>query len=171
MLRSLLTAAAAALLALGGCGGDDDDGGRSAAPPAAPTTETVPSRPETTAREEEEPAPERSRTPRSLADCLREGRGVSEVLVKGADSEDARFFSELAAGSVSVLGVTVEGVPGEVTVALFESAAAARRAAPNAGGGSDLAITPLGSALVIAPSRADTGAVADCLRATGYAGG
>lgn len=157
-------------LAVAGCGGDDEESGDSGPPvtgtaaPSETTTEAAPA-PATTEREEE---PRRERTPASLADCLRAADGVSEVLVKGRDSEDVTFFSELAGGRVDVLGVTAEGEATEVTVALFETPAAAREAAPGSGGGG-VEARPVGSALVLAAPGADDGAVEGCLRETGYA--
>lgn len=161
---------AAVMIAVGGCGGDGDER-RPAAPEPAATTSARPAPPgtsTTTATEGPERKPSYERTPRSLAACLRTAPGVDEVLVKGRDSDDVMFFSDLAEGRVDVLGVTVEGAAGEVTVAVYESAAAAKKAAPNAGGGSTVAIKAVGSALVIAPLRAPTAAVEDCLSAAGY---
>lgn len=158
------------VLALGAAGcGDGDDAEPAAPAPTTTTREAVP--PATSAPDEprREKEPRRERTPASLADCIRVADGVSEVLVKGRDSEDARFFSDLAGGRVDVLGVTLEGQPTEVTVALFGSPAAAREAAPAAGGGGVDAET-VGSAVVLAPPGASTGAVEGCLRETGYAG-
>lgn len=163
-----------AVLALGaaGCGGDDD--GADEADPAAPavttTQEAAPPETKPPPEPEREEEPRRRRTPASLADCIRAADGVSEVLVKGRDSEDATFFSDLAGGRVDVLGVTVEGQPTELTVALFGSSAAAREAAPSAGGGG-VEAEAVGSAVVLAPPGASTGAVQDCLRETGYAEG
>jgi hypothetical protein len=159
-----------ALAVAAGCGGDDDDGGEPAAPatgttaPAQTTTEASP--PATTPPRDERPR--RERTPASLADCLRAADGVSEALVKGRDSEDAAFFSDLAGVRVDVLGVTLEGETTEVTVALFQDPAAARRAAPGSGGGG-VEARAVGSALVLAAPGAEGGAVEGCLRATGYA--
>lgn len=156
----LLTAAA---LAFGGCGGDDDE-------PAAPApTVTTPS--VTTPSETEPPAepeePKRERTPPSLADCIRSADGVSDVLLKGRDSEDARFFADLVGGRVVVLGVTLEGQSAEVSVFLFASAADARKAAPSAGGGG-VEARAAGSAVVAGPPGAKAAAVDGCLRETGY---
>jgi hypothetical protein len=171
VLRRLLPIAALAA-GLAGCG--DDDGGRdSARVPAGTTTQAEPpattgATPTTPSEEEPPEEPRRERTPRSLAGCLRAAEGIGEVLVKGRESEDATFFSELAGGRVHVLGVTVEGKATEVTVALFDSAADARRAAPGSTGGG-VEAEPLGSALVLAAPGAETAAVEGCLRETGYA--
>lgn len=161
-----------ALPALAGCGGDDDDGDRPAPTAAAPSTEA----PTTASGTEPEPQPKeserRERTPRSLAECLREGSGVSEAIVKGSDSEDATFFGDVAGGRVDVLGVTVEGASAEVTVALFESDATAAKAEPSAGGGEQgVKVERTGSALVVAPPNAELGAVHGCLGETGYVEG
>ena len=161
----------AAMLALGGCGGDDGGETRPGAPLGGATTTDTPPPARAPEQPTESRAPEREpreRTPRSLAGCIREQPGVSDVLVKGDDSEDTRFFSELAPGGADVLGVTVEGEPGEVTVAVFDSAGAAGRAAPDAGGGSAVTVRAVGSAVVVGPPGAETGPIEDCLRATGY---
>lgn len=157
------------VLALGaaGCGGGDD--GAEPPAPATTTQEAAPpatSQPDEPQREEE---PRRRRTPASLADCIRAADGVSEVLVKGRDSEDAMFFSDLAGGRADVLGVTLEGQATEVTVALLGSPVRAREAARTAGGGG-VDAEAVGSAVVLAPPGASTGAVEDCLGETGYAG-
>ena len=155
-----------------GCGGDDDDGD---APAPATTTQAAP--PPTTAgprteTEEREPAegPRYRRTPASLADCIRAADSTDEVIVKGGDSEDATFFSELAGERVDVLGVTVRGAPAEVTVAVFGAAGAAKKAAPRADGGG-VEARAIGSAVLLAPPAADTAEIEDCLGAAGYAGG
>jgi hypothetical protein len=97
---------------------------------------------------------------------------VSEAIVKGSDSEDATFFGDLAGGRVDVLGVTVEGAPAEVTVALFESEAAATKAEPSAGGGAQgVEVERHGSAVVVAPPNTDLAAVHGCLGETGYVEG
>lgn len=168
--RMLLLGLAMAVVA-GGCGGDDEDA------PAAPAPATSSTRAEPApAPEESRPsAPEDadgrasySRTPRSLAECLRSARGVSEALVKGRDSEDATFFRELVGGRVDVLGVTLRGSPAEVGVFLFEAPEDAREAAPSAGGGGVVAATR-GSAIVAGPKDADTAGIETCLKASGYA--
>ena len=161
--------AAGALLAAG-CGGDDDEDATPATQPA-PTTRAQPSPAETTApAEPDRTSPQeerRERTPKSLADCIREQDGVEEVLVKGRDSEDAVFFEDLVGGRVDVLGVTQEGSSGEVSVFLFKSDADAAKAAPQAGGGGVEAKAD-GSAVVAAPPGSDHGPVSSCLAATGY---
>jgi hypothetical protein len=172
MVRRFLVVAVVAL-GVAGCGGDDD-GDEPAAPVASTTTQAEPlatSAPEVTDERPERPdEPRRERTPASLADCLRDASGVSEVLVKGRDSEDATFFSDLAGGRVDVLGVTLEGEATEVTVALFDSPAAATKAAPDAGGGG-VEADAVGSAVVLAAPGAKTDPVERCLRETRYAAG
>ena len=163
----VLPALVATLLALTGCGGDDE-GDEAPAPPATATTTGTTTATERADPPETDAEPRYERTPRSLVRCLEQADGVEDALVKGPESEDATFFSELAGARVDVLAVTLEGQPAEVTVALFASAADARKVAPDAGGGG-VEATPLGSALVGAPPDSDTGAVEDCLRATGYA--
>ena len=173
MRAVLLRLLVVAMLALGaaGCGDDGGDDAEPAAPPTTTTTrEAEPPATSPPGEPEREEEPRRKRTPASLADCIRTADGVSEVLVKGRDSEDVTFFSDLAGGRVDVLGVTLEGEPTEVTVALFSSAGAARKAAPAAGGGG-VEAEAVGSAVVLAPPGAPTGAVEDCLSETGYAGG
>jgi pyruvate/2-oxoglutarate dehydrogenase complex dihydrolipoamide acyltransferase (E2) component len=158
------------LVAIAGCGGDDE-GGEPATQPAAPTTAaappaTAPAQPQQ--REEPKPPVEkRERTPTALAECIREQDGVEEALVKGRDSEDATFFEDLVGGRVDVLGVTLEGVSGEVSVFLFESDADAAKAVPSAGGGGVEAKAD-GRAVVAAPAGADAAPVSSCLAATGY---
>ncbi len=169
-VRALLLVLAAATTLVAGCGGDDDD---QPTTPSLPTATQAPAAPARTVPEGERPAkpepPERyERTPESLADCIRAAGGVSDVLVKGADSEDARFFGDLAGGRVDVLGVTLSGQSAEVTVVLFASAVKAGEAAPSAGGGGVVA-RARGAAVVVAPEAARTEAVEECLRATGYA--
>jgi hypothetical protein len=171
-VRARLIAPLLALAALAGCGGDDDE---PAAPAPAPTTtQAEPAQPAPSETEPRvRPAPEqerRERTPRSLAGCIRERPGIAEVIVKGRESEDATYFEDLVGGRVDVLGVTPEGEGAEHTVFLFADAAAARKAAPGAGGGG-VEVRERGSALVVAPPRADTGAIDGCLAATGYARG
>jgi hypothetical protein len=100
-----------------------------------------------------------------VADCIRSADGVSDVLVKGRDNEDARFFAELVGGRVEVLGVTLAGQTAEVSVFLFASAGDARKAAPSAGGGGVVAKVH-GSAVVVAPSGARVGGIEACLRET-----
>jgi hypothetical protein len=161
------------LLGAAGCGGDDGEEplppvttGPGAVPPAetAPPAEgTPPSEPP-----EREGEPGFDHTPESLADCLRQASGIGDVLVKGGDSEDAVFFSELVGGRVDVLAVTIEGETAELTIALFESAAAAKKAAPSAGGGGQTARVE-GSAVVLATPGAESSVVPGCLRLTGYA--
>jgi hypothetical protein len=165
----VVTLLAAAALAFAGCGGDDEDDTTATPPPSpttqaepAPTTTTEPPEPERTTPEER-----RERTPRSLADCIRDEDGVEEVLVKARDSEDAVFFGDLVGGRVDVLGVTLDGVSGEVSVFLFDSEADAAKAAPSAGGGGVEAKAD-GSAIVAVPPGADAGPVSSCLAATGY---
>jgi hypothetical protein len=171
VIRVLCVTAVLALGVAAGCGGDDDEAEPAApatgttAPAPAATTEPAPA--PTTAEPRDE-KPRRERTPSSLADCLRAADGVSEALVKGGDSEDAAFFSDLAGGRVDVLGVTLEGEATEVTVALFEDPAAARKAAPGSGGGG-VEAKAVGSALVLAAAGSERGAVEGCLRETGYA--
>jgi hypothetical protein len=170
-----LAAGALAVAVLVGCGGDDDRD-ESASPPMTASSQQEPARPSAPTDATQEPEsekrekPRRKRTPDSLAGCIREAPGVRDVLVKAGDSEDARFFGDLVDGRVDVLGVTAEGESAELTVALFTSAADARRAAPDAGGGGGLRARAEGSALIVAPAGADTAAIEDCLRATGYAG-
>ena len=171
MTKLLLVIAVLALASVG-CGGDDDDQAAPAGAPTtattapAPTSEAAPPATDTAPKDDAEPR--RRRTPASLADCLRSAAGVDEVLVKGRESEDVTFFSELAGGRVDVLGVTVEGEATEVTVALFETAADARAAAPGSGGGG-VEARPVGSALVLAAPGAETGSVERCVRETRYA--
>ena len=153
------------VLLAAGCGGDDD---KPVVRPLPTGTEAAPA--PSTAAPEEEPAPAeepRERTPESLSGCVRGVDGVSDVLVKGRDSEDAQFFAELAGGRVDVLGVTVSGQPAEVTLALFGSEGDASAAAPQAGGGGVVA-RARGRAVVVAPPGADTAGIEDCLRETGY---
>jgi hypothetical protein len=171
LVRLLL--AAVLVLGLSACGGDD--GEEANAPPTTtgaqeprPATETAPA--EAPEPEEKPKESRRKRTPASLADCIREAPGVSDVLVKAGDSEDARFFGDLVGGRVDVLGVTAAGEPAELTVALFASPADAKRAAPDSGGGGGLSARPDGSAVIVAPAGAETEAIEDCLRATGYSG-
>jgi hypothetical protein len=170
VIKLLLVMAVLGLAAVG-CGGDDEPAEPAAEPATATTappstSEAAP--PATETEPEDDAAPRRRRTPASLADCLRAADGVDEVLVKGRESEDATFFSELAGGRVDVLGVTVEGEATEVTVALFETAADARSAAPGSGGGG-VEARAVGSALVLAAPGAETGSVVRCLRETRYA--
>ena len=163
-------------LAAAGCGGGGDEDAK-APPPAPPattsaTTTTAPP-PETTTGEEEperEPREGRQRTPRSLAACIAEAPGVSDALVKGRKSEDVTFFEEIAGGRVDVVAVTLEGQDAELDVFLFDSPAAARKAAPSAGA-PGLSIEQRGTALVAVPSGADAAGVDACLRETGYASG
>lgn len=171
-------AALLAALALAGCGGDDDGGERSIGPFGA-TTEAEERPPAKPAPDETEtragrrpPRPEagRERTPRSLAACIREAPRVGEVIVKGRKSEDATYFADLVGGRVDVLGVTFRGEGAEHSVFLFESEADARKAAPGAGG-EGFEVQLRGAALVVAPPRADSAAIGDCLSATGYARG
>ena len=175
LVRLLVAGVLAGVLAAG-CGGDDD-GDEAASPPPAASTQGEPTRPsaetDTTEESEKPEKPEqapRRRTPDSLAGCIGESPDVSDVLVKASDSEDARFFGDLVGGRVDVLGVTAEGEPAELTVALFASPADAARAAPDAGGGGGLSARAEGSAVIVAPAGADTAAIEDCLRATRYAG-
>jgi hypothetical protein len=171
-MRFLAAVLAACLIAaLPGCGGDDEDAEPST-PSAAPYTQTEAPPPATTtapeSTEAERPEEKRERTPKSLADCIRDEDGVEEVLVKGGESEDAAFFGELVGGRVDVLGVTLAGVSGEVSVFLFASEADAAKAAPQAGGGG-VEARATGSAVVAAPPGADAEPVSACLAATGYA--
>jgi hypothetical protein len=171
MLFARVAIVCLALLVPAGCGGDDDEGEPPRSPAAAPSTETEapPSVSEAEPDSPPEGAERRERTPKSLAECLSESPGVSEAIVKGRESEDATFFGDLAGGRVDVLGVTVEGAPAEVTVALFESEAAATKAEPSAAGGAtDVEVERHGSALVVAPPSADVAAVHGCLGETGY---
>jgi hypothetical protein len=172
-LVRLLAAGVLAVALVSGCGGDDD-GDAPAGPPMTASTQGEPARPSAPADAPEEPEkPEelrRKRTPDSLAGCIREAPGVSEVLLKAGDSEDARFFGDLVGGRVDVIGVTAEDEAAELTLALFASAADAKRAAPGAGGGGGLSSRAEGSAVIVAPARADTAAIEDCLRASGYSG-
>lgn len=174
MTRALACLAAAGALLLGpaGCGGDDEGGG-TAAPPVSTTTgtgeATLPPPAEDSAPEESR-SPRYRRTPRSLAECVEAAPGTGEVIVKGGESEDVVFFGELAGGRVDVLGVTVDGVATELTVALFESGDAAAKAEPGAGGGG-VSAARHGSALVLAPPGAETAGVEDCLTKAGYAAG
>ena len=165
-----IAALLAALLVLPACGDDDDE---PVIRPLPTTTEPAPPPTAAAPEDEEEPAREvpgerRERTPDSLAECVREADGVSEVLVKGRDSEDARFFAGLVSGRVDVLGVTLSGESAEVTLVLFASEADAAKAAPQAGGGGVVA-RPRGAAVVVAPPGARVDGVEACLRATGYA--
>lgn len=171
-MRALLVVVVlAALCVPAGCGGDDDDDDEPVTPSLPTTTQATPP-PSTAAPEDEssreEPRERRERTPESLAGCVREADGVSEVLVKGRDSEDARFFADLVGGRVDVLGVTLSGESAEVTLFLFASEADAAKAAPQAGGGG-VAARARGAAVVVAPPDARLAGVEACLRATGYA--
>lgn len=167
---------AAVLAALAGCGGDGEGGaGEPAATPSGTTTRAEPQPPASTpSTGEEGPAePEgepRERTPASLADCIREAPGVADVIVKGRSSEDATYFADLVGGRVDVLGVTAEGDGAERSVFLFASAADAKEAAPGAGGGG-FKVNERGSALVVAPPRADIAAIDSCLAQTRYSRG
>ena len=174
-LLALLAAAA-----LAGCDGDDGGGGPSGGPfgttteaEQAPPAERAPEeRPEETGtdtdRRPRQPGAERlKRTPRSLAGCIREGDRVGEVIVKGRSSEDATYFADLVGGRVDVLGVTMRGQGAEHSIFLFESPEDARKAAPGAGG-TGFQVQLRGAALVVAPPRADTATIAECLSATGY---
>ena len=177
---TLLALVAAAALA--GCDGGDD-GGESGAGPfgakteaeqRAPAEKPRPAEAESETDAEREPRPSeakrRDRTPRSLAACIREDRRVSEAIVKGRSSEDATYFADLVGSRVDVLGVTFRGDGAEHSIFLFKSEAAARKAAPGAGG-SGFEVQLRGAALVVAPPRADAPVIADCLSATGYARG
>ena len=167
MPRRVTAVLTAAALALAGCGGDDDGEPTAPAPPSAPAATTT--QPEQAERTEPRTTPgaRRERTPRSLADCIRGADGVEEVVVKGREGEDAVFFEELVGGRVDVLGVTLAGVSGEVSVFLFASEKDAAKALPSAGGGGVRAAAA-GGAVVAAPPGSETGPVSDCLAATGY---
>jgi hypothetical protein len=161
---ALLPIALALTLAGAGCGGDDGE----PTTPSLPTTTTTQVAPApTTEPEPERPEPRREPTPKSLADCIRAADGVSEVLVKGRDSEDATFFARLVGGRVDVLGVTLDGQRTEVSVFLFASASDAKKAQPNAGGGGVTARVR-GSAVVASAPGADLAGIEDCLSETGY---
>ena len=155
--RTLL-ALALATAALAGCGGDEDDPAATTEPPA--TTQAAP--PAATTEAEPPSKPRRER--RTLADCLRSAPGVDEVLEKGADNEDARYFRELVGGRVRAFAITVEGQTAEIDAFVFESQADAKKAAPGAGG-SGLEASVHGSAVLVAPASAETGAIASCLEA------
>jgi hypothetical protein len=165
MPRLATAALATAALAIAGCGGDDDGEPTAPMPPAATTTQ--PDQPDRTEPRTTPEAERLERTPRSLADCIREADGVEEVVIKGREGEDAVFFEELVGGRVDVLGVTLTGVSGEVSVFLFASERDAAKALPSAGGGGVRA-EAAGSAVVAAPPGTETGPVSDCLAATGY---
>jgi hypothetical protein len=166
-----LTVAGLLVLGVAACGGDGDgDAGVTTLPPVATSTEAPPPAPELT--EPTEPGEREGEetfdnTPESLADCLRGSPGIGDVLVKGGDSEDAVFFSELVGGRVHVLAVSYEGDTAELTIALFESAAAARKAVSGAGGAGQTARAE-GLAVVISSPGADSSVITDCLRLTGY---
>ena len=155
--RRLSLAVVLATAVLAGCGGDGDEETSSPAP--TPSTEAVP--PTTTTTQEEEPTQPRRKT---LADCLRAAPGVESVLEKGADSEDARYFEEFVGKRPRILALTVEGQSTEIDAFVFDSAAAARKAAPGAGG-AGLEATVHGSSVLVAPAGADTKAIAGCLEA------
>jgi hypothetical protein len=167
-MAARMAVAGALLVGAAGCGGDDDDGVGPVAPgtTTATATDTAPAPTTEPAKPRE---PRYTRTPRSLADCIGAAPAISDVLVKGGDSEDATFFADLAGGRVDVLGVTAEGEAAELTVVLFKSVGDARKAAPSAGGGG-VDAEARGSALMLAPPEADTTAIEDCLGKTGYAG-
>lgn len=173
MRRFVLVSALMAAAALAACGGDDEPADPAPAPATRSEARPPQEAPPATATERDERAPEeerRERTPRSLADCIREAPGVAEVIEKGRESEDATYFADLVGGRVDVLGVTLEGEGAEHTVFLFASAGDAKKAAPGAGGGG-FEVKTRGRALVVAPPRADTAAIDGCLGATGYAAG
>ena len=149
-------AVALAAAALAGCGGDDDDAPSSS---PAPTSEAAPPAPATTQREDP-PAPRREE--RTLEDCLRAAPGVEEVLRKGADSEDARYFEDLTGERPRVLAITLEGEPAEIDIFVFATEAAARKAAPGAGG-AGLEAAVRGSAVLVAPASARTAGIERCL--------
>ena len=164
-----LVASLALVVGLIGCGGDDERDTTATPPPAATSQAEPPaSTTEPAPTEEERRAPAKlATTPKALAECLREQPGVEEVVVKARDSEDAVFFEDLVGGRVDVLGVTVDAIPGEVSIFLFASEADAAKAAPSAGGG-QVTATPDGRAVVAVPSGARIEAVAGCLSATDY---
>jgi hypothetical protein len=153
---------AAAALAAAGCG-DEEEEPRPAAEEPAPTRAAPQGHP-SQERSEPEPEPERKPgpEPRTLTECLRESPGVRDVLVKGRDSEDTRYFEELVGGRVTVIAITLEGQSGEADAFVFDSAADARRAAPGAGG-AGLNVTVHGRAVLVAPPAAETGAIESCL--------
>lgn len=155
LARARLLAAAMAAVALAGCGDDGDDS--PAPPPApAPTTQAAPPAP----REEERPEPRREK--KTVVDCLRAAPRVEDVLEKGGDSEDARYFEELVGGRVTVLAITLQGESAEVDAFVFASSADAKEAAP-AAGGAGLKVSVHGRAVLVAPPSAETAAIERCL--------
>jgi hypothetical protein len=176
--RAIVSLLALALIA--GCGGDGGGDEPRTGPFGGTTTTQAEPRPPaerpadeggTEAREPGPSAEKRlERTPRSLAACIRDDERVAEAIVKGRKSEDATYFADLVGSRVDVLGVTLKGEGAEHSVFLFKDEAAARKAAPGAGG-EGFEVQLRGAALVVAPPRADTGPIADCLGATGYARG
>jgi hypothetical protein len=148
-------------LALAGCGGDDEPRPAPDAPAparAAPSPQPSPG----PAEPGRKPGRNRIPKPETLTGCLREVPRVERVLVKGSDSEDARFFEQLVGGRVTALAITLAGQAAEVSVFVFGSAADAREAAPDAGG-AGLEVTVHGTAVLVAPPAAETAAVAACL--------
>jgi hypothetical protein len=154
-------ALALAVAALAGCGGDDDEGAPPATTTEAAPTETAPRPPESEPREDPARTP---RARRTLAECLRSAPGVSEVLEKGRDNEDSRYFEELVGSRVKAFALTVAGTSGEVNVFVFETEADAKKAAPLAGG-DGLGLHVEGDAVLVAPASVDTEGIVDCLEA------
>ena len=149
--------AALATLALGGCGGGGEETATSPSP--APTTEAAP--PRATSAPEQEKTEPRPRS-RSLTGCLRAAPGVDEVLEKGPDSEDARYFEDLVGERPRILAITVAGESAEIDAFVFASKTAARKAAPAAGGAA-LKASAHGRAVLVAPPSADTTVLESCL--------
>jgi hypothetical protein len=169
-VRALPAIAVCASLAAAGCGGGGNSYDSSSTKSTEATT-TVPTSPRpaaTTPPKKTSPpkAVPRRHTPASLAACIRDGASGSQVLVKARDNEDATFFQDLVGGRVDTVAVTPRGGSAEIDVFLFASPAAAKKAAPQAGG-QGLAPKVQGSAVVVAP-KAPPPAIANCLTATRY---
>ena len=155
---AVLVAAVIAVAGLAACGGDDD--ASSTSPSPAPATEAAPAA--TTEPDAPRPEPEPEPEERTLLQCLRGAPGVEGVLEKGGESEDATYFEELTGERPRIFAIALEGGSAEIDAFVFSDAAAAKKAAPGAGGAGQ-SVTVDGKAVLVGPRSADTAPIARCL--------